>query len=38
MSESGTKKNSSSKKDVVTEPAKKKTFLQFFFTGKNTRV
>ena len=34
MSESGTKKNSSSKKDVVTEPAKKKTFLQFFSREK----
>jgi fused signal recognition particle receptor len=34
MSESGTKKNSSSEKDVATEPAKKKTFLQFFSRGK----
>ena len=34
MSESGTKKNSSSEKDVATEPAKKKTFLQFFSREK----
>jgi fused signal recognition particle receptor len=34
MSESGTKKNSSSEKDVATKPAKKKTFLQFFSREK----
>ncbi|MBT5412579.1 MAG: signal recognition particle-docking protein FtsY [Cellvibrionales bacterium] len=34
MSESGTKKNSSSEKDVAIEPAKKKTFLQFFSREK----
>lgn len=34
MSESGTKKNSSSERDVATEPAKKKTFLQFFSRTK----
>ena len=33
-SESRTKKNSSSEKDVATEPAKKKTFLQFFSREK----
>jgi fused signal recognition particle receptor len=34
MSESGTKKNSSSEKDVATKPAKQKTFLQFFSREK----
>ncbi len=34
MPESGTKKNSSSEKNVATKPAKKKTFLQFFSREK----